>query len=120
MITAPDGDIAEDQVVTVAGTYSATAAMASGNWVMQLVALKATGSLLAAAAPTFTPVPGTYASVQTVHLADTSSGASIYYTLDGSTPTTSSAVYSDSSPIQVTATATIKAMAAGSGFTMTW
>jgi fibronectin type 3 domain-containing protein len=41
-ITQPDGDLAEDRVVTTAGSYSATAALAgAGGWVMQLVAFKA-------------------------------------------------------------------------------
>jgi hypothetical protein len=40
MITAPDGDIAEDQVVTTAGSHSATASV-TGAWLMQLAAFKA-------------------------------------------------------------------------------
>ncbi len=46
MITSPDGDIAEDRIVTTTGTYSATAPLSSsGYWVMQLVGFKsATGS----------------------------------------------------------------------------
>ena len=35
------GDIVEDQVVTVTGSYDATATLASGVWVMQLVAFRA-------------------------------------------------------------------------------
>jgi hypothetical protein len=41
VITSPDADILEDRVVTAAGTYSATASLSSGNWVMQIVALRA-------------------------------------------------------------------------------
>src|SRR4029077_6909914 len=42
MITSPDGDIAEDRVVTTAGSYSASAPLSSaGLWVMQMVAFKA-------------------------------------------------------------------------------
>jgi hypothetical protein len=67
----------------------------------------------AADAPTFSPAPGTYSTGQTVTLSDTTAGATIYYTLDGSTPTTLSPVYS--TPISVTATTTINAMAAASG-----
>ncbi|MGB8887736.1 MAG: Ig-like domain-containing protein [Candidatus Korobacteraceae bacterium] len=41
IITSPDGDIAEDQVVTTTGSYSATAPLSSGAWIMQMVAFKA-------------------------------------------------------------------------------
>jgi PKD repeat protein len=41
LVTSPDSDIVEDRVVTAAGSYSATSAIASGTWVMQLVAFKA-------------------------------------------------------------------------------
>ncbi|HEY2467587.1 MAG TPA: IPT/TIG domain-containing protein [Terracidiphilus sp.] len=45
ILTSPDGDIAEDQMVTSTGSYSATATLsASGWWVMQMVAFRAAGS----------------------------------------------------------------------------
>src|SRR5262249_8805970 len=44
VITSPDWDIAEDRVVTTAGSYSATAPLGSGAWVMQMVAFRAAGS----------------------------------------------------------------------------
>src|SRR5439155_1404298 len=66
-----------------------------------------------APAPTFTPTAGTYISAVTVTLADTASGASIYYTTDGSTPTPASTRYT--APILVTQTTTIKAMAPAPG-----
>jgi len=71
----------------------------------------------AAATPAFFPVPGSYSQTtagQTVTLTDGTSGATIYYTTDGSTPTTSSTIYTN--PITITATATIKAIATASGF----
>jgi len=44
MITSPDGDIAEDQVVTSTGSYRATAPLSgAGPWVMQLVTFRAAG-----------------------------------------------------------------------------
>jgi len=43
VITSPDGDILEDRVVTAVGSYSATATISSGAWIMQMVAFRATG-----------------------------------------------------------------------------
>ena len=67
-----------------------------------------------AATPTFSPAPGTYTSTVNIALANTTSGATIYYTTDGSTPTTSSTKYTGA--IAVATTTTIKAIAAASGF----
>ncbi|MGO9866021.1 MAG: chitobiase/beta-hexosaminidase C-terminal domain-containing protein [Terriglobales bacterium] len=69
-----------------------------------------------AATPTLSPAAGTYASGPTVSLSDATGGASIYYTTDGSTPTTGSTLYTPSAPIVVSSTATIKAMAAATGY----
>ena len=65
------------------------------------------------AAPTFSPAAGTYATAQSVTISDTTAGAAIYYTTDGSTPTTSSTLYSG--PIAVSSTETINAIATASG-----
>ena len=44
MLTQPDGDIAEDQMVTATGSYSATAPVnPSGPWIMQMVAFRTPG-----------------------------------------------------------------------------
>ncbi len=70
----------------------------------------------AVSAPTFSPVAGTYASAQSVTISSTTSGASIRYTADGSTPSpTVGTVYS--SPFAVSVTTTIKAIAYKSGMT---
>ena len=63
--------------------------------------------------PTFSPAAGTYSSAQNVTLGDSASGAIIYYTTNGTTPTTSSAVYS--TPISVSASETVQAVAIASG-----
>src|SRR5205814_7983425 len=49
-------------------------------------------SVTPAAQPTFTPAAGTYSGTQLVQIADATSGATIYFTSDGTNPTTSSAV----------------------------
>jgi hypothetical protein len=42
MITNPDGDIAEDRIVTAAGSYQATAPLSGpGPWIMQMVGFRA-------------------------------------------------------------------------------
>jgi glycosidase len=58
------------------------------------------------------PVPKTYDSSQSVTLSSTNSDDKIYYTIDGSTPTTSSTLYT--SPIQVASSLTIKAFGVNS------
>ncbi|HXJ94148.1 MAG TPA: choice-of-anchor D domain-containing protein [Terriglobia bacterium] len=41
LLTSPDGDIAEDQMVAATGTYSASAPLSSsGAWIMQMVAFR--------------------------------------------------------------------------------
>ena len=64
--------------------------------------------------PAFSPSPGTYTSAQSVTLRDSTPGATIYYTTDGTAPTTSSSIYSD--PITVSSTQTIQAIAVASGY----
>ena len=52
-ITVPDGDIFEDQIVSITGSYTATAPLTSaGNWIMQLVAFKAAGAVVDTQPPT--------------------------------------------------------------------
>jgi len=70
---------------------------------------------LPAAAPTFSPPGGTYNAAQTVTLSSSTAGATIYYTTNGTTPTTASSVYSR--PFTVGATETIKAFATANGYT---
>jgi len=67
-----------------------------------------------AATPTFSVAAGTYTTVQTVSISDTSTNAAIYYTTDGSTPTSASTAYSG--PITVGSTETLNAIATGNGF----
>jgi hypothetical protein len=63
--------------------------------------------------PTVSVAAGTYTSVQNIVLSSTTPGATIYYTLDGTAPTTSSTVYTTA--ISVSASMTIEAFATLSG-----
>ena len=77
--------------------YNTTPEMAEGSTLITQVK-----------APAFSPDGGIYTGAQTITLT-ADAGATIYYTTDGSTPTTSSSVYS--SAIAVNTTTTIKAFA---------
>src|SRR5262249_45509834 len=52
VITSPDGDILEDRIVTTTGSYSASASLQSGSWIMQMVAFKAGSTAPDTTAPT--------------------------------------------------------------------
>jgi hypothetical protein len=66
------------------------------------------------ATPSLSLASGTYSSPQSVSISDATSGATIYYTTDGSQPTSSSAIYTG--PITVSSTESINALALASGY----
>jgi uncharacterized repeat protein (TIGR03803 family) len=67
-----------------------------------------------AATPTFSPAGGSYSSAQSVKISDATAGATIYYTTNGSAPTTSSTKYT--AAISVGATETLEAIAVANGY----
>ena len=69
---------------------------------------------IAAATPQFSIAPGTYVGAQTVTVSDSTPGAAIYITLNGSTATTAGQGYNG--PINVTGNATIGAVAVAPGY----
>jgi hypothetical protein len=78
---------------------SATYSASGGNITQTIVPLS----------PTITPAGGVYPAAQLVSIADTTSSAVLYYTLDGTTPTSSSTKYT--APILVNTDETIKTIA---------
>lgn len=67
----------------------------------------------AVAAPVFSVPSGKYQSAQTVEITTETEGAQIYYTLDGTTPTKESSLYTE--PLTISETTTLKAIAMKDG-----
>jgi hypothetical protein len=101
--------------IAVSSTETLEAIATASGYTNSGVASAAYTITKTAAAPTFSPVGGTYTAVQTVTISDATVGASIYYTTNGSAPTTASAKYT--AAIAVSSTETLKAIAAASGYT---
>lgn len=70
--------------------------------------------LPAAPAPRFSLASGKYTTSQVVAIGDAVAGAQIYYTLDGSAPTTASNVYTG--PLAVTVSQMVQAIAVAPGY----
>jgi hypothetical protein len=102
--------------ITVSSSQTVTAVAVASEYSNSDIA-SATYAISAypTATPTLYPSGGTYQGTISVTLSDATSGATIYYTTDGTTPTAQSAVYSN--PISVTSTAAIQAIAVASGYT---
>ena len=106
---------------TASPRYTAAISVAANETIEAIAtangySISGTGSAaygIAATAPTFSPVAGTYTSIQTITIRDAAAGSAIYYTTNGSTPTTGSTAYTG--PIIVSATETLAAIAAVSG-----
>ena len=107
IITSPDGDMAEDEVVTTTGSYSATAPVSpSGPWVMQMVTFLA----VSGPAPTVSsvsPNSGSTAGGTAVTITGTNFAAGATVTFGGTAATNVVAVNS------TTITATTPAGSAG-------
>jgi uncharacterized membrane protein/PKD repeat protein/protein-disulfide isomerase len=101
---------------TAAGTYTATVVVTDVNGLM------ATGTVTVlvnnysiCATPAFNPAPGAYSGTQTVAITCATSGATICYTTDGSTPTVASTMYS--AAISISSSTQLQAIAIETGLT---
>ena len=99
--------------ITVTSNETITA-IASATGYLQGPPVSAVFSSTANAAnPVFVLAGGSYSGPQSLTITDASAGASIYYTVDGTTPTTSSNLYTQ--PITVPVSETVNAMATAPG-----
>ena len=101
--------------VTLSSTAATTLnAIAYVSGLADSVVMSGTYSIQVAA-PTFSPGAGTYAGTQSVTISSATSGAAIYYTTDGTTPTpTTGTLYTGA--VSLGATTTLKAIATKSGW----
>jgi hypothetical protein len=101
-------------IPTVAGSYTPVFTVTDSANEQASETISVTINEAQATPPAFSPAVGTYSSVQSVTLSDSTPNAIIYYTTDGSTPTIKSALYG--TPITVASTETIQAIATASGY----
>jgi subtilase family serine protease len=109
--TPTAGSTLYTQAITVNGKKTIKAIADGGNPQSDVFSVSFT---VPSATPVISPTGGTYTSAQTVTLSDSTPGATIYYTTDGTVPTTTSMLYTG--PITVASTQTITAMATASGY----
>jgi uncharacterized repeat protein (TIGR03803 family) len=101
--------------ITVSSTETLEAiAVTTGYTNSPVASATYTIQLPTAATPIFAPAVGSFTSPQSVVLTDTTTGATIYYTTNGTTPTTASTRYT--AAITVSSTETIKALAAAADY----
>jgi hypothetical protein len=100
--------------IMVNATETLQAIAVASNYNNSAVASAAYTIMTPAATPVFSVAPGTYVSSQAVSISDATAGAIIYFTTNGSTPTTSSTKYTGA--ITVSATETLQAIAVASNY----
>ncbi len=99
--------------ITVSANETLTAIASATGYLLSASTSAVYSSTANAANPVFSLAAGTYTGTQTVTISDHSSNAKVYYTVDGTTPTTSSALYTG--PMSVPVTENIEAFATAPG-----
>lgn len=108
-------DAATPKVITWTGAANAITFTSEGTIrIKGLTVTTGTSTMETLAVPTFTPASGTSFADQLAVTIAAEEGTTVYYTLDGTAPTTESGKYE--APIVLTATTTVKAYAVKEGF----
>jgi len=97
------------------GAVKMTAPVVAGGkvYVGAEYAVSVFGPAIFLTAPVISPAGGAFTNSVAITLSDAAAGVSLYYTLDGSTPTTSSLLYTG--PFNLTSNALVQAIATASG-----
>jgi hypothetical protein len=102
----PDNNVAGIyDLVKDSTDFEPTVTAAPSDWTLPLTYLVAT--------PSISLATGTYSGTQEVTISDATEGSTIYYTTDGTVPTSSSSLYTG--PISIAVSSTIKAIAVLTG-----
>jgi hypothetical protein len=104
--------------ITINATGTVEAIASAPGYSPSVIASKAYvyTPLSPAAAPYFNLAGGTYHSPQLLTLTDTTPGAAIHYTTNGTTPTAASTLYTG--PITIASTETVEAVAIATGYSL--
>lgn len=115
-------NLGSNTATTTTGSFAEYSYSYSGSTKLSYIEIKSSGYIwvekvvvtyaapaASVATPTFSPVAGTYEEAQSVTISCATTGTTIYYTTDGSTPTSSSPAYS--SAVSITGSCTLKAIA---------
>lgn len=121
--TSSTNGVAPADPTSSSTAYSSAITVDHDNTIIKAIAIKGgTNSTVASATyrltcatPTFSPAEGAYVGTQSVTISSATTSANIYYTTNGSTPTTSSTLYSGA--ITVSSSQTIKALVTKSNYT---
>jgi large repetitive protein len=105
----PQSPLSGNPALELSEAVTVTTDTLNSTATQQTVTVNGTETNQVAATPVFSVPPGTYTTVQTVTITDSTPNAVIYYTTNGTTPTSGSTQYTGA--IEITASETIEAIA---------
>ena len=128
LLTSPDADIAEDEMVSATGSYTAIAPIHSGQWIMQMVAFRTpSGGPSVPTVSSVSPNSGALAGGTSVTITGTNfaTGATVTFgtaaatnvVVVNSTTITATTPAGSAGPVAVTVTVSGQSGSLGNGFT---